>query len=74
MPSTSTICLPFFDERADAGRGQDAAQADAAGADALDQRALRHELDLDLARDHLRLRLGIEADVRGDHVSRPRRR
>ena len=39
---------------------------DAAGADALDQRALRHEFDLDLAGDHFGLGFGIEADVRGD--------
>ena len=41
---------------------------DAAGADALDQRALRNQIDLDLAGDHFGLGFGIEADVRGDEL------
>ena len=43
-----------------------AAEAHASGADALDQRALGRELDLEPAGEHFRLRLGIEADVGGD--------
>jgi hypothetical protein len=39
------------------------------GADAFDQRALRDELDLHFAGHHLPLRLGIEADVAGDHLA-----
>ncbi len=50
--------------RADARGCQHAAQAMAAGADALGQGSLRAQLDADLARDHLPLRLGIQADVR----------
>ena len=43
------LLLALFDERADAGRRQDAAEAAAAGADALDERALRHQVDRHLA-------------------------
>ena len=60
--------LALLDQRADAGRGEDAAEPHAAGADSLDQRSLGHELNLDLAGNHLGLSLGIEADVGGDHV------
>jgi hypothetical protein len=44
-------------------------QAEAAGADALDQRALRHQFNLDLARDHLRLGFRVRADVAGDDAA-----
>ena len=60
--------LALFNQGADAGRSEDAAETDAAGANALDERALRRELDLDFARDHLLLRLGVEADVGGDEL------
>ena len=60
--------LPFSTSVPMPGRGEHAAEAHAAGADALDQRALRDELDLDLARDHLRLGFGVEPDVRGDEA------
>jgi hypothetical protein len=42
---------------------QHPAQSVAAGANALDECALRHELDLQLTRHHLSLRFGVEADV-----------
>jgi len=42
------ILLPF-PPRADAGWREDAAKAVAAGADAFGQRALRNQIDLDLA-------------------------
>jgi hypothetical protein len=58
--------LALLDQRAQAGGGEDASEADAGGADALDQRALGHELDGDLTGDHPGLGLGVEADVRGD--------
>ena len=65
--------LAFLDDRADAGRRQHAAEPVAAGADALDQRALRNEVDLELAGDHLLLRLGVETDVTGDRLLTRRR-
>src|SRR5262245_10980973 len=58
--------LALLDDGADAGRREHAAEAEAAGADAFDQRTLRHELDLHRLGDHLPLRLGIEADVAGN--------
>ena len=61
--------LAFLDFGANAGRRQHAAEAVAAGADLLDQRALRHEIDLQVASHHLLLRLGIQADVAGDHLA-----
>ena len=66
VPSTSMRALAFLDDGADAGRREDAAEPVAAGADALDQRALRHELDFDRAGEHLLLRFGIEPDVADD--------
>ena len=51
---------------AEARRRQHTAEADAARANALDQRALRHEVHLDLARDHLRLRLRVQTDMGHD--------
>ena len=62
------LLLAFLDHRADAGGGEDAAEAEAAGADAFDQRALRHQVDLHLAGDHLRLGLGVQADVADDRL------
>jgi hypothetical protein len=41
-------------------------QVRAAGANALNQGALRHENDAHLAGDHLLLRLGVEPDVACD--------
>ncbi len=43
------VSLPFGDDGAVAGRREEAADARAAGADPLGKRALRHQLDLDLA-------------------------
>ena len=58
--------LAFLDNGADACRREHAAKPAAAGADALDQRALRHEIDRHRACNHLPLRLRIEADVARD--------
>ena len=60
--------LAFLDQRADAGRRQHAAEAAAAGADALDEGALRDQLDRDLLAQHLLLRLRIEPDMGADHA------
>jgi hypothetical protein len=57
--------LAFLDDGADAGRREHAAEAATAGTDALDQGALRHQVDRDLLGHHLLLHLRIEADVAG---------
>src|SRR6185312_12295439 len=57
------------DVRADAGTRVKAGDAGAAGAHAFGERALRGELDLDLARKKLALELGILADVARDHLA-----
>ena len=54
---------------ADACGREHAAQAVAGGADALDQRALRHQLDFERAGQHFLLRLGVEADVARDGLA-----
>jgi hypothetical protein len=61
MPRSITYCavelarlLALGDERAVAGRREERGDAGAAGAHALGERALRHELDLELAREELR--------------------
>ena len=61
--------LAALDRRADAGLRQDAAQSITAGADALDERALRHELHLQLTGHHLPLSFGVEADVAHDRLA-----
>lgn len=38
------------------------------GVNAFRQRALRHDIDLQLTGDHLSLRLGFGADLRDDHT------
>ena len=58
----SAICVPT-----PVGR-EEAADAAAAGADALGQRALRVELDLQLAREELALELLVLPHVAGDHL------
>ena len=60
--------LPFLHDGAHARGRQHAAKAEAAGADALDQRALRHEVHLQLAGEHLLLRLRVEADMARDRL------
>ena len=54
-PSNSLGLLALGDHGADAGRGVEAGDAGAAGADALGQRALRVELELELAGEVLPL-------------------
>ena len=60
--------LPFGDDRAVAGRREEAADARARGADSLGERALRHQRVFDLARDRLPLELLVLADVARDEV------
>ncbi len=47
------LLLALGDRRADAGRREEPGEPGAAGAHALDQRPLRHHLELDLAGLHL---------------------
>ena len=61
--------LAGLDRRADAGLRQNAAEPVSAGADAFDERTLRHQLDLQLAGQHLPLRFGIEANVAHDRLA-----
>ena len=67
-PSMIARLLAFGDERAVAGRREEAADAGAAGANPLGERALRHQLDLDLAGQELPLELLVLADVGRDHL------
>ena len=68
------MLLAFLDDRADTGRSEDSAEPEASGANSLDQRALRNELDLQFAGHHLSLCLGVEADVADDRFAdQPRR-
>ena len=50
------------------GAGVEAGDAGTAGAELLGERALRHELELELAGQHLALELLVLADVRGDDL------
>ena len=61
------LALALFDERAHAGRRQDAAEAIASRSDPLDEGALRRKLDGKFARHHLPLRLRVRADVADDY-------
>ena len=60
------LLLALLDDRADAGRRQDAAEPEAARPDALDERPLRDEVHLQVPGEHLLLGLRIEADVTHD--------
>ena len=62
------VSLPFGDERAVAGRREEAADAGAGGANPLRERALRHQLHLELAGQVLPLELLVLADVGRDHL------
>src|SRR5262249_1011800 len=55
--------LALGDERARAGRRVERGDPGAAGAHPLGERALRHEVDLELAAQELALELGVLADV-----------
>ncbi len=59
--------LAFGDLGADAGLGEEGGNAGAAGADALGQRALRVELDLELAGEKLLHEGFVLADIGRDH-------
>ena len=60
--------LAFGDQRAGAGRREETADACAAGAHALGERALRHQLDFDLLLQELPLEFLVLADVGRDHL------
>ena len=60
--------LALGDEGADPGLGEEGRDAGAAGADALGQRPLRVELDLDLAGQVLPRELLVLADIGADHL------
>ena len=60
--------LTLGDQRADAGLGEEGRNPGAAGADALGQRPLRVELDLDLAGQILPRELLVLADIGADHL------
>ena len=62
------MLLALGDQGADAGLGEEGRDAGAAGADALGQRALRVELELELAGQVLALELLVLADVGADHL------
>ena len=62
------VLLALGDQRADAGLGEEGRDAGAAGADPLGQRALRVELDLDLAGQELARELLVLADIGADHL------
>ena len=68
-PSNSLDLFALRDEGPDAGRRVEAGDAGSARAHPLGERALRHELDLELARQELPLELGVLADVGGDHLA-----
>ena len=68
MPFDLDLLLAFLDEGADPGRRQYAAEAAAAGADALDEGALRDQIDGDLLAQHLLLRFWVQSDMGPDHA------
>jgi hypothetical protein len=61
--------LALRHDRADAGRRVEAAYARAARANALRERPLGHELDLELAGEELPLELAVLADVSRNHLA-----
>src|SRR5262245_39231187 len=66
LPLDLDPLLALLDDGADARWREHATEPVATGADAFDQRALRHKLDFHRLGNHLPLGLGIEADVAGD--------
>ena len=62
------LVLAFGDQRADAGLGEEGRDAGAAGADALGQRALRIEFDLELVGEILLGEGFVFADIGRDHL------
>src|SRR4029077_12474189 len=60
------LLLALFDDGADSCGSQHATQPITAGADTLDQRALRDEIDRHFFGDHLFLGFGIKANVASD--------
>ncbi len=67
-PSKTLRLLALGDQRADAGLGVEAGNARPARAQPLGERALRGELDLELARQILPLELLVLADIARDHL------
>src|SRR5262249_38726611 len=58
--------LAFLDDRTDPGRRQYSAEPKTAGANTLDERALRDKIDSHFSTEHLLLRFWIESDVTRD--------
>src|SRR4029079_5599871 len=68
-PVDDARLFPFGDDRSVAGRSEEAADAGAAGADALGEGALRHQFDLELAGEELPFELLVFADIGRDHLA-----
>jgi hypothetical protein len=62
------VFFTFGDRGADAGAGEEAGDAGSTGAHAFGERALRAELDLEVAGEELALEFGVLSDVAGDHL------
>jgi hypothetical protein len=63
------LALALLDDRAHAGRRQNAPQSVAPRADLFDQGSLRDQLNLQCAGDHLLLGFGVEPDMARDHLA-----
>src|SRR5438477_5187766 len=68
-PVDDAALLALCDLRACSGRSEEAAQAGASRADALRQRALRIQLNFELAAEELPLEFLVLADVARDHLA-----
>jgi hypothetical protein len=68
LPIHIDLLLTFLDEGAHAGRCQHSTEAAAAGTDALDEGALRDQVDRDLLAQHLLLSLRIQPNMSADHA------
>ena len=68
LPVHLDLLLALLDKGPDAGWRQHATEAAAAGTDALDEGALRDQVDGDLLAQHLLLRFRVQPDVGADHA------
>src|SRR5262245_16397149 len=66
FPVDVDFLLAFLDDRADPGWSQYPAESKSAGTNALDERALWHEVDGHLPVEHLPLSLRVKSDVARD--------
>jgi hypothetical protein len=69
FPVNFDLLFALLDRGADAGRRQDTAKTITAGANPLDERPLRHELDVQFTRRHLPLGLRVETDMAHDYLA-----